>query len=145
MLQIIIAQLGAVSNDYFFRFVIIQFFGQLGKTDGTVVTQTLQPSLFGAEHGVVIKKPTKIAAISVGYYHGFGIDRHNSERSFIDRFLNRFRGMYVRVNGKRAKVLGNVGMMHTLIDVTSIDCSVGDIAILDADPVNVKGLPREYL
>jgi len=36
-------------------------------------------------------------------------------------------------------------MMHTLIDVTDIECSVGDIAIMDVDPVNVKGLPREYL
>ncbi|MBQ8830249.1 MAG: alanine racemase [Oscillospiraceae bacterium] len=99
----------------------------------------------GAEHGVVIKKPTKIAVISVGYYHGFGVDRHNSERSFWDRFLNRRRATYVRVNGKRARVLGNVGMMHTLIDVTDIDCTVGDIAIMDVDPVNVKGLPREYL
>ncbi len=99
----------------------------------------------GAEHGVVIKKPTKIAVLSVGYYHGFGVDRHNSERSFWDRFLNRRRGLYVRVNGKRAKVLGNIGMMHTLIDVTDIECSVGDIAIMDVDPVNVKGLPREYL
>lgn len=99
----------------------------------------------GAEHGVVIKKPTKIAVLSVGYYHGFGVDRHNSERSFIDRLMHRRRGLYVRVNGKRAKVLGNVGMLHTLIDVTDIECTVGDIAIMDVDPVNVKGLPRQYL
>ena len=99
----------------------------------------------GADHGVVIKKPTKIAVLSVGYYHGFGVDRHNSERSFFDRLISRHRKLYVRVNGKRAKVLGNVGMLHTLIDVTDIDCTVGDKAIMDVDPVNVKGLPRYYL
>lgn len=99
----------------------------------------------GTEHGVVIKKPTKIAVLSVGYYHGFGVDRHMSERSFFDRFMIGRRRKYVRINGKRAKVIGNIGMLHTLVDVTDIDCTVGDIAILDVDPVNVKGLPRNYL
>ncbi len=98
----------------------------------------------GSGHGVVIKKPTKIAVLSVGYYHGFGVDRHISERGFFDRFLSRRRSPYVRVNGQRAKVIGNVGMLHTLIDVTKIDCTVGDVAIMDVDPVNVKGLPRNY-
>ncbi len=98
----------------------------------------------GAEHGVTIKKPTKIAVLSVGYYHGFGVDRHNSERTFLERFLSRRRRLYVKVNGQRARVIGNVGMLHTLIDVTNIDCTVGDIAVMDVDPVNVKGLPRNY-
>jgi hypothetical protein len=35
-------------------------------------------------------------------------------------------------------------MQHTLIDVTDIDCTVGDVAYMDVDPVNVKGLPRSY-
>ena len=37
-----------------------------------------------------------------------------------------------------------IGMMHTIIDVTNINCTVGDIAVMDADPLNVKGLPRVY-
>ncbi|MBR6206671.1 MAG: alanine racemase [Oscillospiraceae bacterium] len=98
----------------------------------------------GAEHGINIRKPTKIAVLSVGYYHGFGVDRHKAERSFIDRIRSRGIGRYVRVNNKRAKVLGNIGMQHTLIDVTDIDCTVGDVAYMDVDPVNVKGLPRSY-
>ena len=98
----------------------------------------------GAEHAVTIKKPTKIAVLSVGYYHGFGVDRHSSELNLFERVFAGRRRLYARVNGQRARVIGSVGMMHTLIDVTKIDCTVGDIAILDVDPVNVKGLPREY-
>lgn len=99
----------------------------------------------GAEHGYVLKKPMRIAVLSVGYYHGFGVDRHATERGFFGRFFYNHRRMYVRINGQRAKVIGSIGMLHTLIDVTKINCTVGDIAILDVDPVNVKGLPRDYI
>ncbi|MBR2832747.1 MAG: alanine racemase [Oscillospiraceae bacterium] len=98
----------------------------------------------GAEHGVVMRAPAKIAVLSVGYYHGFGVDRHISERRLWERLLQSRRRLYVRINGQRAKVLGNVGMLHTMVDVTKIECTVGDVAILDVDPVNVKGLPRSY-
>ncbi|MBR5380992.1 MAG: alanine racemase [Oscillospiraceae bacterium] len=98
----------------------------------------------GRERAVTIKKPTKIAVLSVGYYHGFGVDRPSSELNFIERLFSGRRRLYARVNGQRARVIGSVGMMHALIDVTKIDCTVGDVAILDVDPVNVKGLPRVY-
>ena len=98
----------------------------------------------GAEHGFVTKVPTKIAILSVGYFHGFGVDRYIVERSLFDIARWRRSKTFVRVNGQRARVLGSVGLMHTMIDVTNIDCTVGDIAILDVDPVNVKGLPIVY-
>ena len=98
----------------------------------------------GAERGFTTKEPTKIAILSVGYYHGFGVDRYIVERSVFSLIRQRRRKTYIRVNGQRARVLGSVGLMHTMVDVTNIDCTVGDIAILDVDPVNVKGLPIEY-
>ena len=82
----------------------------------------------------MIKRPTKIAVLSVGYYHGFGVDIHATEWSLGDTIRNRRRKLSVKVNGQRANVLGKVGMMHTIIDVTKIDCTVGDKAILDVDP-----------
>lgn len=99
----------------------------------------------GAEHGFVTKKPTKIAVLSVGYYHGFGVGRHNSERRFLDAFKWWKSKLYAKINGQRARVLGNVGMLHTILDVSHIECAVGETVILDVDPVNVKGLPLMYL
>lgn len=99
----------------------------------------------GAEHGFVTKKPTKIAVLSVGYYHGFGVGRHISEHRFLDVFKWRKKKLYARINGQRARVLGSVGMLHTILDVTHIECAVGETAILDVDPINVKGLPLMYL
>lgn len=99
----------------------------------------------GAEHGVVIKKPTKIGVLSVGYYHGFGVDRHTSDKSLFEVVRDRRKPLYVKINGQRARVIGNVGMLHTLVDVTKIECTVGDVATMDVDPINVKGLPINYL
>jgi len=98
----------------------------------------------GSERGFVTKAPTKIAILSIGYYHGFGVDRYIVERSLFGIFRWRRRASFVRVNGQKARVLGSVGLMHTMVDVTNIDCTVGDIALLDVDPVNVKGLPIVY-
>ena len=98
----------------------------------------------GAERGFTTNKPTKIAVLSVGYYHGFGVDRYIVEKSAFSFVKQRRRKTFIRVNGQRARVLGSVGLMHTMVDVTNIDCTVGDIALMDVDPVNVKGLPIEY-
>jgi alanine racemase len=97
----------------------------------------------GGEHGVTLGKPAKIAVMSVGYYHGFGVDFHRSRPRLAD-VLRRSRRLSVKINGQRAHVLGDIGLMHTLADVTSIECTAGDIAIMDVDPINVKGLTRMY-
>ena len=99
----------------------------------------------GSERGFVTKAPTKIAILSVGYYHGFGVDRYLVERSLFEISRFRRKKSFVRINGQKAQILGSVGLLHTMVNVTSIDCTVGDIAILDVDPVNVKGLPIEYM
>ncbi len=99
----------------------------------------------GAERGVIMKKPTRIAVLSVGYYHGFSVDRPNSEQGLLD-YIRRCRSKrFVRINGQKVRVIGDVGMLHTTVDVTNIECAVGESAILDVDPVNVKGLPVLYI
>ncbi|MDR2356863.1 MAG: alanine racemase [Oscillospiraceae bacterium] len=97
----------------------------------------------GGEHGVTLGKPTKIAVMSVGYYHGFGVGFRRSRPRLSD-VLRRSRRLSVKINGQRAHVLGDVGLMHTLADVTNIECTAGDIAVMDVDPINVKGLARMY-
>ena len=99
---------------------------------------------YGAERPIVTKAPTKIAVLSVGHYHGFGMTRHVSTMNIPELLRASSRPLYVRINGQKARVLGNVGALHTLLDVTKIECTVGDIALLDVDPVNVKGLPIMY-
>ena len=37
-------------------------------------------------------------------------------------------------------MLGHVGMLHTVCDITNATCSVGDTAILDINPLQVRGM-----
>lgn len=92
-----------------------------------------------------LKKPARLAVLSVGNYHGVGITQQDTDLSIFELLRNKFRKMYVKVNGERAVVVGNVGMMHTVVDVTNVQCAVGDEVVLDVDPVNVKGLPIKYI
>ena len=92
----------------------------------------------------VLKKPRKLAVISVGYYHGFGINRYEREMGLLGLLKARHARPSVKVSGQRVRVVGGVGMMHTVVDVTNVECRVGDRVIMDVDPVNVKGLPRVY-
>ena len=64
------------------------------------------------------KTTRKIATVAAGYADGF--ERHNT-------------GSFVLVNGKRANIVGNICMDQFMIDVTDIDCSMGDEVILFGD------------
>ncbi|MBR5382011.1 MAG: alanine racemase [Oscillospiraceae bacterium] len=94
---------------------------------------------------VTLRKPAKLAVVSVGYFHGFGLRRREADWRFLDLLKNRRSHTFVRIGNQKARVIGGIGLMHTIIDVTSIECSAGDSVVMDVDPVCVKGLPTEYI
>ena len=58
----------------------------------------------------------------------------------------RGRRYYVTVGGKRAPVIGHVGVSHTTVDVTDIECGPGTEVLLDAAPLYVPAsIPRQYV
>ncbi|MEK7192085.1 MAG: alanine racemase [Patescibacteria group bacterium] len=61
-------------------------------------------------------KPTNIAVLPVGYWHGF-----SRALSGIGEVL---------INGKKARILGRVSMDMIVADVTGIKCKRGDKAVL---------------
>ena len=74
------------------------------------------------QHGVIAPEGTKIATIPVGYADG--LDRHFGcgHASF-------------NLNGHRVPTIGNICMDMTMVDVTGIDCKVGDtVTIFGEDP-----------
>ncbi len=96
------------------------------------------------------RRPTRIAVLPVGWYHGFGCrmgDDLFRPRDQLRRVMSALKGLifkqsyYVTLGGKRCKVLGHIGMLHTVVDVTNISCALGDTAVLDINPLLVKGLP----
>ena len=68
-------------------------------------------------------------------------------RNFKSAFINLFRKgkITVKVNGTDCKVIGQIGMCHTAIDVTDIDAKTGTKVIMDVNPIHIQtSLRREW-
>ena len=93
----------------------------------------------------VLKRPTRLAVLSVGNYNGVGITRRDYERSIFDAIRAYNLRPRVRIGEQRVKIVGEIGLTHTIVDVKNADCKVGDVAVIDVDPINVKGLTTTYI
>lgn len=99
------------------------------------------------------KRPTRIAVLPVGWYHGFATEYGNDifrRRDSLRKLFSALKGLvfkkslYVTVGGKKCPVLGHVGMLHTVCDVTKVTCQPGDTAKLDISPVLVRNMDVEF-
>lgn len=99
------------------------------------------------------KKPTRIAVVDVGWYHGFGLEKGRDVyriRDCVRGVLSLAKAMllrrsyFVTICGKKCKVLGHIGMLNIIADVTDLECREGDPVILEINPLQVKGMPVEY-
>ena len=95
----------------------------------------------------VTKKPTRIAVIPFGYADGYLLSRERDIFRFRDilryiaadlKLLLRRKPLTVSIGGKRAKVLGHIGMLHTVADVTSIDCTETSTVTFDVNPMYIS-------
>ena len=129
---------------------------RVGRCEATVDEIRWLPTGHTTGYGAAWKarRPTRIAVIPVGWYHGFAVTYgddifrvRDCIRAMIRAFLNilRRKKLYVRINGSLCPVLGHVGMLHTVCDVTNATCSVGDTAILDINPLLVRGMEIRFL
>ena len=90
------------------------------------------------------KRPTRVAILPVGWYNGFGCEMGNDLFRFRDCLRRIGKAYYVTINGKRCKVLGHIGMLHTAADVSGIQCSLGDMARVEINPLMQKGMDVEW-
>ena len=99
----------------------------------------------GGDHPKALKRPVRVAVLPVGYQNGFGLVRPRTDSLPVAfrRWLAR-RKLTVRVNGQKARVLGGIGAIETIVDVTDLKCSAGDKAVFDIDPLFARGFMREY-
>ena len=98
----------------------------------------------GGGRVLTLRRPTRVAVIPVGFQSGFGVlPPVNSPWDALMRFF-RNRRRTVRINGQKARVLGAIGGVETLLDVTQLKCSEGDRVSFEIDPLFAKGFKREY-
>ena len=99
------------------------------------------------------KKNTRIAVFSVGYRHGYSCEYGNDLFRTRDSLRGVFRhlkniiirrSLRVTLNGKKCKVLGHVGMLHTVVDVSKVNCALGDVAVFDINPILLRDMQIEY-
>ena len=128
---------------------------RIGECQATVEELRWLPKGHSCGYGAgwTAKKPSRVAVFSVGWYHGFGVEMGNDLFRFRDCLrgvLRNLRQMIfkkhitVTVNGKKCRVLGHIGMLHTCVDVTNVPCAVGDPAVFDLKPLLLKGIEVVY-
>ncbi len=99
----------------------------------------------GCGKSVVLRRPTRVAVIPVGYQHGFGVERPREFGFFatLRRWMDG-KNKYVRIDGQRAKIIGQIGAEEIVVNVTDLKCTGGDIATFEIDPIFAKGFTKEY-
>ena len=99
----------------------------------------------GTDRPIVLRKPTRVAVLPVGYLNGFGVYRVR-ETGFwaMVRRWRRNKKRTVRIGEQRARLLGPVGAVESLVDVTNLRCSAGDLVTFDIDPLFARGFTVEF-
>jgi alanine racemase len=98
-------------------------------------------------------RPVRIGIVPVGYKDGFGVEKTRDTFRFIDilRYIYHdlklyHKKMFVRVNGKKARILGRISMYNIIIDLTGIEAEIGDNVLLDVNPVLIESsIKRELI
>ena len=107
----------------------------------------------GYEAGFKARQSMRIAVIGLGWYNGLASSRRNDLfrlRDSLAGILHCLRDILVRpkvlvtVNGHKCRVLGHVGMVNAVVDVTDVDCAIGDKVVAQVNPLTVKTLKIQY-
>lgn len=100
------------------------------------------------------KKETKIAIIPVGYIDGLCKKKVRDVFSFKENILSvlieikkifKDNTIKFKIGQEEYKVIGRIGMYHSVIDITGSDIKVGDQVIIKIPPLEVNdNIKREY-
>ena len=101
------------------------------------------------------KRETNLATIPLGYLNGLNATRGRDTFSIGDNIkagLKELKNTFnterlkVNINGHDCNIVGRLGTLHAIIDVTDIDCKVGDDVIINTYTVYVdEKIKREYV
>ena len=101
-----------------------------------------------------LKRKTKVGVLNLGSYDGLLMKKDYDTFRFIDilrygfgvfKMLLKDNKTYFKVGDKKCAVLGRVALNHTMIDLTDVDCKIGDTAKICLSPLTVsESVEREY-
>ncbi len=116
-----------------------------GETPVTEVRWLPKGHTVGGDRPVRLRRSTRIAVIQVGFMNGFGMQQpENSSLAGCIRSWQERRHVFVHIRGQAVPVLGSIGANETVLNVTGLKCSAGDLATFDIDPMFASGFVPEY-
>lgn len=131
---------------------------KIGKFKTSVIEIKNVPKGYNISYGNTYKtkKDTKLATIPVGYMDGFNKEVKRDNFMFSNNIvailmeikkLFKDNRLEVKIAGKTYKIIGRLGMYHSIIDITgSEDIKPGDIVELNMTPLQTKDeIRREYI
>ena len=131
---------------------------KIGKFKTSIAEIKTVPKGYNISYGntYVTKKETKLAIIPVGYMDGFNkeVKRDNFKVSNnIIAVLMEIKKLFkdnrfeAKINGNSYKIIGRLGMYHSIIDITdSENIKIGDSVILNITPLQTNDeIRREYI
>ena len=131
---------------------------KIGKFKTSVVEIKNVPKGYNISYGNTYKtkKDTKLATIPVGYMDGFNKEVKRDNFMFSNNIvailmeikkLFKDNRLEVKIAGKTYKIIGRLGMYHSIIDITgSEDIKPGEIVELNMTPLQTKDeIRREYI
>ncbi|HHX71637.1 MAG TPA: alanine racemase [Clostridiales bacterium] len=96
----------------------------------------------------------RAATVPMGYADGFCTDKQRDMFNFKNAVMATLsavkawgtgRQVTAQINGKTVPVIGHVGMQHCVLDVTDVECQVGDMAVFEVNPIIAGAiLPKRY-
>ncbi len=94
------------------------------------------------------KQDMRVATVCVGTLHGLSLEAGRGKKDFLSglralagqarRLFRRNVGLYASVNGQIVPVLGVVCTEAVVLDVTGIDCRLGDLVRLPLNPIYLR-------
>jgi alanine racemase len=87
-----------------------------------------------------LKRDSRVAVVEAGYYDGIYVNGPKDSERFIDKLRNLKQAFlaftkngkrFVYMNGYTLPILGRIGMKNFMIDVTDVECKVGDKVQVD--------------
>ena len=101
------------------------------------------------------KRKTKLALLHIGVSDGLAEGKIPYGRKRVSKLKDALKGLvkafgddriYGRVNGKKVPVVGKISQHCLALDVTDVECAVGDVARFEANPLYVPaGVERFYV
>ncbi len=123
----------------------------LGKVETRIEELRQLPKGHSTGYGAIwhSRKETTLAILPVGWCNGLQVSCKEDRSRPIDCIRGGLRELknllkrprvYVTISGKPCPIVGAIGSLHCAVDVTGVECKVGQTVELAMNPMHVKGM-----